>query len=137
MKKLINKPEDVVTEALAGMAAAHAGQLKVLTQPSYIIWADAPVAGKVALVSGGGSGHKPLHGGLVLYPQPTDNSRAIRSGKIALFHHHERGHRHGIGRVLLSTPHSGTRAGLPHHPCLVARSSHRHTATNSTRSTPT
>jgi dihydroxyacetone kinase-like protein len=64
MKKLINKLEDVVTEALAGMAAAHA-ELKVFTHPHYIIRADAPVAGKVALISGGGSGHEPMHSGFV------------------------------------------------------------------------
>src|SRR5512132_3833532 len=65
MKKLINKPEDVVTEALQGMAAAHPDLLRVNFGPNYIVRADAPVQGKVALVSGGGSGHEPLHGGLV------------------------------------------------------------------------
>src|SRR5213596_3568549 len=65
MKKLINKPEDVVTEALQGMAAAHPDLLRVNFGPNYIVRADAPVQGKVALVSGGGSGHEPMHGGFV------------------------------------------------------------------------
>src|SRR6187399_2213109 len=65
MKKLINKPEDVVTEALQGMAAAHPDLLRVSYGPNYIVRADAPVQGKVALVSGGGSGHEPMHGGFV------------------------------------------------------------------------
>ena len=65
MKKLINKPEDIVTESLQGMAAAHPDLLKVNFGPDYIVRADAPVQGKVALVSGGGSGHEPMHGGFV------------------------------------------------------------------------
>ncbi len=65
MKKLINRPEDVVREALEGFAAAHGDRLGVHTGPAYVVRADAPVAGKVALVSGGGSGHEPMHGGFV------------------------------------------------------------------------
>jgi phosphoenolpyruvate---glycerone phosphotransferase subunit DhaK len=65
MKKLINAPDAVVGEALDGMAAAHAGLIKVVKDPAYIVRADAPVQGKVAIVSGGGSGHEPLHGGFV------------------------------------------------------------------------
>jgi dihydroxyacetone kinase-like protein len=65
MKKLINRPEDAVAEALQGVAAAHADRLRVYTDPDYIVRADAPVQGKVALVSGGGSGHEPMHGGFV------------------------------------------------------------------------
>ncbi len=65
MKKLINKPEDVVKEELEGIALAHPDLVKVHFNPNYIIRADAPVKGKVALVSGGGSGHEPLHGGYV------------------------------------------------------------------------
>lgn len=64
MKKLINAIENVVNEQLAGMAAAHSS-LKVNYDPKYVYRADAPVAGKVALVSGGGSGHEPMHGGFV------------------------------------------------------------------------
>jgi dihydroxyacetone kinase-like protein len=64
MKKLINKPDDVVAEALLGIEAAHP-DLKV-DHPNRVIYrADAPVKGKVGLISGGGSGHEPLHGGFV------------------------------------------------------------------------
>jgi phosphoenolpyruvate---glycerone phosphotransferase subunit DhaK len=65
VKKLINKPEDVVAEALQGIAAAHPDLVKVHFDPSFIVRADAPVQGKVGLVSGGGSGHEPMHGGFV------------------------------------------------------------------------
>src|SRR6202453_2709751 len=65
MKKLINSPEDVVTEALHGMAVAHADLIKVHFDPNYITRVDAPVKNKVAVLSGGGSGHEPLHGGFV------------------------------------------------------------------------
>jgi phosphoenolpyruvate---glycerone phosphotransferase subunit DhaK len=65
MKKLINKPDDVVTEALQGIAAAHPDLVKVHSNPNFIVRADAPVQGKVGLVSGGGSGHEPMHGGFV------------------------------------------------------------------------
>lgn len=64
MKQLINVPETVVTDALRGMAAAHP-ELSVDVDNRVVRRADAPVAGKVALVSGGGSGHEPLHGGFV------------------------------------------------------------------------
>lgn len=65
MKKLINDPANVVSEALAGMAAAHGDLLTVHTDPDYIVRADAPRQGKVGIVSGGGSGHEPMHGGFV------------------------------------------------------------------------
>lgn len=65
MKKLINKPEEVVLEELQGIEIAHSDLVKVHYDPNYIIRADAPVKGKVALVSGGGSGHEPMHGGFV------------------------------------------------------------------------
>src|SRR3954468_7443933 len=64
MKKLINDPADVVVDALRGMAAAHP-QLRVDPVHRIVHRADAPVRGKVALVSGGGSGHEPLHAGFV------------------------------------------------------------------------
>jgi len=66
MKKLINSPDSVVTDALAGVAAAHPS-LAVDVEAKVITRADSPQAGKVALVSGGGSGHEPLHGGFVGY----------------------------------------------------------------------
>ncbi len=61
---LINVPETVVADALRGMAAAHP-ELVVDAENRVIVRRDAPVADKVALVSGGGSGHEPLHGGFV------------------------------------------------------------------------
>ncbi len=65
MKKLINAVDDVVKEQLEGMAAAHPDLLKVNFEPYYVYRADAPVKDKVALISGGGSGHEPMHGGFV------------------------------------------------------------------------
>jgi phosphoenolpyruvate---glycerone phosphotransferase subunit DhaK len=65
MKKLINRVEDVVTEELQGIAAAHPDLVKINFSPNYIVRADAPVQGKVGIVSGGGSGHEPMHGGFV------------------------------------------------------------------------
>src|SRR3954467_2082628 len=65
MKKLINDPSDVVRESLAGLAAAHGDLLRYDAEAQIVVRADAPVANKVALVSGGGSGHEPLHGGFV------------------------------------------------------------------------
>jgi dihydroxyacetone kinase-like protein len=66
MKKLINKPEDVVLEALQGVAQAHADLVRVnYDGPFYVVRADAPVQGKVGVISGGGSGHEPMHGGFV------------------------------------------------------------------------
>jgi len=65
VKKLINGPGDVVDEALQGMALAHGDLIRVQYDPHVIVRADAPVQGKVGIVSGGGSGHEPLHGGFV------------------------------------------------------------------------
>jgi dihydroxyacetone kinase-like protein len=65
MKKLINAPEDVLRDALEGMAAAHGDRVKVNFDPPFIVRTDAPVQGKVGIVSGGGSGHEPMHGGFV------------------------------------------------------------------------
>ena len=65
MKKLINDPDAVVREALEGMEAAHGDRLRVHYDPYYIVRADAPVQGKVGIISGGGSGHEPMHGGFV------------------------------------------------------------------------
>jgi dihydroxyacetone kinase-like protein len=101
MKKLINAVDDVVVEQLQGMAAAHP-ELTINISPHYIIRGDAPVAGNVAVVSGGGSGHEPLHGGFVgfgmltgacpgeLFTSPTPDqmvecARAVDSGAGVLF----------------------------------------------------
>jgi dihydroxyacetone kinase-like protein len=64
MKKLINAPDAVVDEALAGMAAAHPDLLRII-EPNVVVRADAPRSGKVGIISGGGSGHEPMHGGFV------------------------------------------------------------------------
>jgi dihydroxyacetone kinase-like protein len=64
MKKLINDPADVVADALRGMAAAHP-ELRIDHENRIVFRGDAPVQGKVGLVSGGGSGHEPMHGGFV------------------------------------------------------------------------
>ncbi|MCI0553481.1 MAG: dihydroxyacetone kinase subunit DhaK [Anaerolineae bacterium] len=65
MKKLINRPEDVVVEELQGIAYAHGDLVKVHYNPNFIVRADAPIKGKVGVISGGGSGHEPMHGGFV------------------------------------------------------------------------
>ncbi|MFF9864879.1 dihydroxyacetone kinase subunit DhaK [Streptomyces sp. NPDC013953] len=64
MRMLINVPETVVADALRGIAAAHP-ELTVDVEHRIVVRRDAPVEGKVALVSGGGSGHEPLHAGFV------------------------------------------------------------------------
>lgn len=102
MKKLINAVENIIVEQLEGLAAAHPDLLKVNYDPCYIYRAAAPIAGKVALISGGGSGHEPLHGGFVgqgmldaacpgeVFTSPTPNqmyeaARAVNSGAGVLF----------------------------------------------------
>ncbi len=65
MKKLINSPENVVEEAVRGMALAFPDLITAHYKPNYIVRKHAPVHNKVAVVSGGGSGHEPMHGGFV------------------------------------------------------------------------
>src|ERR1700687_68016 len=65
MKKLINKTENVVKEALAGMEALHPELLRVDYEHQIILRADAPVQGKGGIIAGGGGGHEPMHGGFV------------------------------------------------------------------------
>ena len=65
MKKLINVPDAVVQDALRGVEAAHGDRVRVSYDPAYVVRADAPVEGKVGIISGGGSGHEPMHGGYV------------------------------------------------------------------------
>ena len=65
MKKLINDPADVVSEALRGFEAAHGDRVRVDHENKIIYRKDAPRQGKVGLISGGGSGHEPMHGGFV------------------------------------------------------------------------
>jgi dihydroxyacetone kinase-like protein len=65
MKKLINEPQNVVRESLAGFALAHPDIVKVCFDPTYVVRSGAPTNGKVGVVSGGGSGHEPMHAGFV------------------------------------------------------------------------
>jgi dihydroxyacetone kinase-like protein len=65
VKKLINQVDDIVSEALQGMLVAHPDLIEINLDPKYLVRKGAPVRGKVALVSGGGSGHEPMHGGFV------------------------------------------------------------------------
>ncbi len=101
MKKLINAVENIVVEQLAGMAAAHP-DLRVQIGPHYIVRRNAPLPNKVAVISGGGSGHEPMHGGFVglgmltgacpgeIFTSPTPDqmyecAKAIDSGAGVLF----------------------------------------------------
>lgn len=65
MKKLINNIENVLTESLEGFAAANSEIVSFNLNPNYVTRTNSPIKDKVALVSGGGSGHEPLHAGLV------------------------------------------------------------------------
>jgi len=65
VKKFINDPSDVVRESLTGLGLAHPDLVRIDLENQLVLRKDAPVAGKVALISGGGSGHEPLHGGFV------------------------------------------------------------------------
>ena len=65
MKKLINDPDDVVDEMLDGMTAAYPDRLRRVPETQVLVRDDGPVDGKVALVTGGGSGHEPTHAGYV------------------------------------------------------------------------
>ena len=65
MKKLINDPDDVVDEMLEGMVAAYPNHLRRLPDTQILVRDDAPLDGKVGVVSGGGSGHEPTHGGYI------------------------------------------------------------------------
>jgi dihydroxyacetone kinase-like protein len=64
MKKLINAVDDVVNESLAGFCAAHSDIVRLGATVPFVLRRQLK-QGKVALVSGGGSGHEPLHGGFV------------------------------------------------------------------------
>ncbi|HET7465713.1 MAG TPA: dihydroxyacetone kinase subunit DhaK [Candidatus Dormibacteraeota bacterium] len=65
MRKFLNEPALVVKQSLAGLAAAHPDLLRYDAAAQIVVRKDAPKKGKVALISGGGSGHEPLHGGFV------------------------------------------------------------------------
>ena len=65
MKKFTNRVDDVLAEALDGFGAAHADLVRVHRNPTFVTRAAPTRPGKVALLSGGGSGHEPMHAGLV------------------------------------------------------------------------
>src|SRR4029078_9712166 len=65
MKKLIHAPEDALRDRLDGTAGARGDRVRVTFDPPVIVRIDAPVQGKVGIISGGGSGHEPMHGGFV------------------------------------------------------------------------
>ena len=67
MKKLINNVDDILTESLNGFASANSNIVALHTNPTFVTRANSPIKNKVALLSGGGSGHEPLHAGLVGY----------------------------------------------------------------------
>ncbi|MYW23626.1 dihydroxyacetone kinase subunit DhaK [Bacillus thuringiensis] len=65
MKKIINNPEKVVRDMIDGMLFAHSDKLQNMGETNIILRANSPFPGKVAIVSGGGSGHEPAHIGFV------------------------------------------------------------------------
>ncbi len=65
MKKFINKPDDFLKESLNGFGKAHSDIIKVSLDPSFVSRKNKTKDGKVSLISGGGSGHEPMHGGFV------------------------------------------------------------------------
>lgn len=65
MKKFINSPDNVVVESMKGFEEAHSDLVKAFYSPNYLVRIDAPVKGKVGIVSGGGSGHEPMHSGYI------------------------------------------------------------------------
>lgn len=75
MKKLINDPRKVPRESLEGLALAYPQYLRVLDDVQVVVRKDAPVAGKVGVLSGGGSGHEPMFAGFV--------GRGVADGSVA------------------------------------------------------
>src|SRR6202158_1700166 len=65
MRKFLNEPGELVKESLVGLEAAHGDILRVDREAQIVVRKGAPKKGKVGLISGGGSGHEPLHGGFV------------------------------------------------------------------------
>jgi len=102
MKKFINAPADIVREALEGFEQAHSGLVKAHFDPNFVTRASSPTKPKVALLSGGGSGHEPMHSGYVgmgmldaacpgsIFTSPTPDQmyeagKAVHSGAGILF----------------------------------------------------
>jgi len=67
MKKFINKTDDFLKESLQGFGAVHREIINVYFEPNFITRSKPTKKGKVALITGGGSGHEPMHGGYVGY----------------------------------------------------------------------
>lgn len=65
MKKIINNPEYIVRDMIDGMVAAFPNKLRKIEGTTVLVRKNAPVEGKVGLISGGGSGHEPAHGGYI------------------------------------------------------------------------
>lgn len=65
MKKLMNDVSSIVKDSMAGLEIAHPDLVRAYYDPNYLVYSKGPIKGKVAVVSGGGSGHEPLHGGFV------------------------------------------------------------------------
>src|SRR3954468_8439072 len=101
MKKLINDVDDLLAESLDGFAAAHADIVSLGAERQFVARRDIK-PGKVALISGGGSGHEPLHAGFVgqgmldaacpgqVFTSPTPNqmlaaAQAVDGGSGVLF----------------------------------------------------
>src|SRR5204862_452005 len=70
MKKLINAPDAVVADSLRGMEAAHPDLIKVQYGPNIVVRKDAPISGKVGIISGGGSGHDEVEIGIGIHGEP-------------------------------------------------------------------
>ncbi len=102
MKKLINNVDDVLSEALAGFGRAHKDLVTINEEPAFVTRSTPTRQGKVALISGGGSGHEPLHAGFVgqgmldaacpgaVFTSPTPNqmvaaAEAVENGGGVLF----------------------------------------------------
>ena len=101
MKKFINRVDDLLIESLSGFAAAHRDLVALHLEPNYLTRAHKPQS-KVALISGGGSGHEPLHTGFIgygmldaacpghVFTSPTPDqmlaaAEAVENGKGVLF----------------------------------------------------
>ena len=67
MKKFVNEVDDILTESLTGFGRAHSDIININLSPDFVFRKNKPKNDKVALISGGGSGHEPLHGGFVGY----------------------------------------------------------------------
>jgi phosphoenolpyruvate---glycerone phosphotransferase subunit DhaK len=65
MKKFMNGLDDMLIESLRGFATAHGDLVELSLEPRFVMRRERPHDGKVALISGGGSGHEPLHAGFV------------------------------------------------------------------------